>query len=277
MKLLINLIKPASWLLLLALLGTALVSEAIIIRHDVGSGDYLVSQVDYPAVFFLEQQGSRRVCVATVIHPRWAITAAHCSEETMLGETVAQGRRFGVTVANRTREIDFVATHPDYDQDSATDVDLALLRFVKESAVPRPLPIYSERDEIGQVARLLGWGFFGLGTTGRQYDDGRLRLAENRISESARRLRLNFDDPRLPGSDSLALEGTLGLGDSGGPALIESGTGLALAGVAIGELRDASYSEETQGRYGAVAIFERISEHLDWIEAIVGRALPFDS
>ncbi|MFN3163740.1 MAG: hypothetical protein ACE37N_09715, partial [Pseudohongiellaceae bacterium] len=67
MKLLINLIKPASWLLLLALLGTALVSEAIIIRHDVGSGDYLVSQVDYPAVFFLEQQGSRRVCVATVI------------------------------------------------------------------------------------------------------------------------------------------------------------------------------------------------------------------
>ena len=270
--------KPVSrLLLLLVLFGTALVSEAIIIRHDVGSGDYLVKQIDYPAVFFLELQGGRRVCVATVIHRRWAITAAHCSEETMLGETVAQGRRFGVRVGDRVREIDFVATHPDYDQNSAADVDLALLRFVEESAVPRPLPLYSERNEMGQVARLLGWGYFGLGTTGRQYDDGRLRLAENRITETARRLRLVFDDPREPGSDSLALEGTLGLGDSGGPALLETRAGLALAGVAIGEVRDATYSEETQGRYGAVAVYERISQHLDWIEAIVGSPLPFDS
>lgn len=272
-----NVLKPCSRLLLLVLLGTALASEAIIIRHDVGSGAYLVSQVDYPAVFFLELQGGRRVCVATVIHPRWAITAAHCSEETMLGETLAQGRRFGVNVANRVREIDFVATHPDYDQNSATDVDLALLRFTEESAVPRPLPLYGERNERGQVARLLGWGYFGLGTTGRQYDDGRLRLAENRVTESARRLRLVFDDPREPGNDSLALEGTLGLGDSGGPALLDTGAGLALAGVAIGEVRDATYSEETQGRYGAVAVYERISEHLEWIEAIVGSPLPFDS
>lgn len=270
---------PGSWsrLLLLALLGTSLGSEAIIIRHDVGSDDYLVSPVDYPAVFYLERQGNRRVCVATVIHRRWAITAAHCSEETMLGETLAQGRRFGVTVANKVREIDFVAVHPDYDQSSSSDVDLALLRFREESAVPRPLPLFAGQDEMGQVARLLGWGYFGLGTTGRQYDDGRLRLAENRVAESARRLRLVFDDPRQPGSDSLALEGTLGLGDSGGPALIDTPLGLALAGVAIGEVREPDYSEETQGRYGAVAVYERISQHLEWIATIVGSPVPFDS
>lgn len=252
-------------------------SQAIIIRHDVGSDDYEVRASDYPAVFFLERQGSRKVCVATVIHSRWAITAAHCASETMLAETTAAGRRFGVTVAGRQRELDLVILHPESDLDNSADVDLALLRFVAPSQVPRPMPLYLEADEQGQVASILGWGYFGLGTTGRQYDDGRLRLAQNRIDQTARRLRMVFDDPRLDESRSLSLEGSLGLGDSGGPALLMTGTGPALAGIAVGEVRGADYSEETQGRYGAVTLYERISRHLDWIETVVGSAAPFDS
>jgi len=61
----------------------------------------------------------------------------------------------------------------------------------------------------------------------------------------------------------------LGLGDSGGPALITTASGLRLAGVAVGQLLNVGYDEETQGRYGAIAIYERISSHITWIEFVI--------
>jgi len=268
---------PAKLLSLLLLLSTLAVSEAIIVRHDVGSASYLVSRADYPAVFFLERQGARKVCVATVIHRQWAITAAHCLEETMLGETLAQQRRFGVELATGTREIDLAIVHPDYDQAAATDVDLALLRFRSAESIHRPLALYTGSEEAGRVASLLGWGFSGLGTTGRQYDNGRLRRAMNRIERSDQRLRMRFDDPRSVDGEALAVEGSIGLGDSGGPALFETEGLIVLAGIAIGEVQAANYSEERQGAYGAVTVYERISRHLDWIQTVIGDQLPFDS
>ncbi|MCG8414362.1 MAG: trypsin-like serine protease [Pseudomonadales bacterium] len=262
-------------LLILALVSLS--SHAIIVRHDVLSTDYEISRTDYPAVFFLERQGSRKICVATVIHPQWALTAAHCAEETMLEETVQAGRRFGVMVGGQDREIDAVIKHPLYDQESSSDVDLALLRFRSPSATPRPLPLQQKQNELGAEVTIVGWGYFGLGTLGRQYDDGRMRRATNRITAVQRYLRLVFDDPRDHAAESLPLEGAPSLGDSGGPALIDTELGLHLAGIAVGQIQGADFSEETQGRYGAVAIYERISSHIDWIEEVVGSEVPFDS
>lgn len=269
--------KSSHATLLLCVCLLVLSSEAIIIRHDIGPNRYEVLASDYPAVFFLEKQGNRKVCAATIIHRQWAITAAHCAEETLLANTIANGRRFTVEVGNRQREIDRLIIHPDFDMTSSSDVDLALLRFRDESSVPHPLPLQLEGDELQQVVSILGWGFFGLGTTGRQYDDGVFRLAQNRISAAERRLVIVFEDPRDLTLESLDLEGMPGLGDSGGPALIMGPAGLRLAGIAVGEIEGAGFSEETQGKYGAVAIYERISQHLDWIEAVIGARLPFDS
>jgi len=256
---------------------TASTSHAIIIRHDTGPDRYEQRASEYPAVFFLEQQGNRKVCAATVIHKRWAITAAHCTEETMLGSTLENKRRFAVEVGGQAREIDLMIIHPDYDQQSATDVDLALLRFRDERSLPHPVPLQVQEDEMAQVVSILGWGFFGLGTSGRAYSDGRLRMAQNRISEASTRLRIVFDDPRERTADSLELEGMPSLGDSGGPAFIADGNNYRLAGIAVGELEGESFTEETQGKYGAIAIYERISQHIKWIETVVGSKLPFDS
>jgi secreted trypsin-like serine protease len=265
-------------LFLLSMVGLlAVTANAIIIRHDIGPGRYEVKSYQYPAVFFLERQGRRKVCVATVIHQQWAITAAHCAHETTLADTIENGRRFAVQVANQTREIDRLIIHPDYNINSATDVDLALLRFRNTSTTPSPVSLQVEDNELGQVVSLLGWGFFGLGTNGRQYDDGTMRLAQNRISFSGRRLRIVFDDPRDRSSETLELEGMPGLGDSGGPALISYDSGFRLAGIVVGERKGVDFSEETQGKYGSVAIYERISRHIDWIETMVGSKLPFDS
>ncbi|NKB33616.1 MAG: trypsin-like serine protease [Pseudomonadales bacterium] len=245
-------------------------SYGIIVRHDVAAGDYEIRNSELPAVFFLERQGIRRVCAATVIHERWAITAAHCVNETTLGNTIENGRRFAVEVANETREIDTVLLHPEITNEVNPEVDLALLRFRNPSIIPRPIRPYAESNEEGEVVTLVGWGYFGLGTTGRQFDNGTKRRAENRISTADTKLRFVFNDPRDRTQESLPLEGMLGLGDSGGPALISIENEFKLAGVAIGEAGGEQFTEETQGKYGSVAVYERISRHIDWIQTIIG-------
>jgi secreted trypsin-like serine protease len=252
-------------------------SSAIIIRHDVGPARYDIRESSYPAVFFLERQGNRKVCAATVIHQQWALTAAHCVEETLLGNTLGNDRDFAVLVGGKNREIDAVILHPDFDLQDAADVDLALLRFKQASPTPRAMPLYLPEVEVGSVVTLLGWGYFGLGTIGRQYNDGGFRRAANRITEVSQRFRIRFDDPRDSESQTLPLEGMPGLGDSGGPALIEGDAGFFLAGITVGEVEAEDFSEETQGRYGAVAVYETVARHIDWIESVIGSSIPFDS
>ena len=252
-------------------------SFAIIIRHDVGPARYEVRESSYPSVFFLEEQGNRKVCAATVIHQQWALTAAHCVEQTLLGNTLANGRDFAVLVGGQDREIDAVIIHPKFDIENAADVDLALLRFKQASTTPRAMPLHLQELEPDSIVTLLGWGYFGLGTTGRQYNDGSLRLARNRITDVDRRFKIRFDDPRDRASQALPLEGVPSLGDSGGPALLENEDGLFLIGITVGEVTVNGFSEETQGEYGAIAIYEIVALQLDWIETVIGSSAPFDS
>ena len=270
-----GLLPPLIALVLVAYLGLS--SHAIIVRHDVRSDSYEFNPSAYPAVFYLERQGRRRVCAATIIHPRWAISAAHCLAETSLASAVENRRRFAVEVAGKTREIDAAIIHPNFDMTAKSDVDLVLLRFREASSFPTPYPLQQDFTELGATVRLVGWGYFGIGTTGRQFDDGKLRMAKNVVERAGSRLQIKFDDPRLPGNIPLAMEGMPSLGDSGGPALMESAIGLVLAGVAVGEIKGPDYSEETQGKYGSVAVYERLSLHIDWIESVIGSVLPFDS
>ena len=253
---------------LLIAAAIATVSQAIIMRHDGGARLYEVRSSSYPAIFYLELINNHKVCVATLIDRQWAITAAHCLGETSVATVVRNGGRFAVTLAGTERFIDQVVSHPDYLPGSANEVDLALLRFSEPLPFPQPYAMNSSSAEQDAVVSLLGWGYSGLGTTGRQRDDGTLRRAENRVSLAAQRLEIVFDDPRWPDSTALPLEGTPGLNDSGGPALMLVEGEAVLAGVAVGEFMDADFDEETQGRYGAVAVYERISRHLAWIAEV---------
>ena len=247
----------------------ALRSYGIIIRHDVAPGGYVLRAGDFSQVFYLELQGQRKVCGATLISNRWALTAAHCVSETSLGSVIERGDEFQVEIANVPRSIDRVMLHPEFASLNTPQVDLALLRFVQEVNHPKPIPVNTEVGELGEIVTLVGWGYFGLGTTGRQYDDGTKRQAKNRIIQVDQRLFSFFDDPRQLNNAALPLEGTLSLGDSGGPAFLETSEGLILAGVSVGQIEGPDFSEETQGQYGSVAVYERVSLHINWINSVV--------
>lgn len=266
--------RPGTVLLLCAaLLLGALPAAAIVIRHDRADASYVVDPRQYPQLFHLQERNQRKVCLATLITPHWAITAGHCIDDTPVRRTLAEGRVYTLQVAGRTHAVDRMVVHPDYSNGALLQgVDLALLHLEQPVAGIEPVSLQRSSDELAHVATLVGWGSTGTGTTGRQRNDGKFRRAENRVDAAGEWLEIHFDDPRLPDSRSLPQEGVPGLGDSGGPALLDHDGKLTLIGIAIGEVA-RSGSDQRQGLYGATGVYERISRHADWIDSVVSAAV----
>ena len=253
---------------LLLLLMPVAASHAIIIRHDKADSRYRVEASAYPQLFWLHKGFDNKICMASLVSPHWAITAAHCVRETPLLETLEQHKEFSLAIGSQTYRVDALVLHPLHDTgDQLENVDLALIRLDRD--VPfTPVLLNRDTNEADQVLSLLGWGFTGIGTLGLQQNDGRFRRAQNRVDAVGQWLSFRFDDPRVAGNSALELEGIPSLGDSGGPALLETDQGLVLMGIALGELEEGE-SPPNQGLYGTVQLYERISSHLEWIEEII--------
>lgn len=259
-------VDPMRFLLVLVLaFGFIDNAGAVIIRHDVDPEAYVANAEDYPALFALYRtKKGYRDCIATLIAPQWAVTAAHCTEDKPFVNGLAAAG-YDVEIGASKATIDKVVRYEP--ADGAAKRDLALLHFSAAIASVVPLPLYKASDEIGRVVLLPGWGDTGDGLKGISGADGRFRVAENRI-DAARDgwLIWKFDDPRSGIGRSVALEGISGPGDSGGPALIMTPKGLAVAGV--------SSAQKTFGRpeglYEAEEYYVRISEFVEWIEQTIG-------
>ncbi len=256
-------------LLCLVLLLPFTAAQAIIIRHDKADRRYRVDESGYPQLFYLHTGFDNKICIATLISPHWAITAAHCARETPLLDTVTRHEEYTLTIARKQYQVTALVMHPRHDTgDQMQDVDLALIRLDRDVENIMPVRLNHDGNEARQVLSLVGWGFTGIGTLGMRNNDGLLRRAQNRVEEAGQWLSFVFDDPRTPGNAALELEGIPGLGDSGGPALLETAEGPMLMGIALGELEEGE-SPEVQGLYGTVQLYERISSHLEWIEQVI--------
>jgi len=254
--------------LILLILGITQ-AQAIIIRHDRSDAAYVVNEGDFPQLFFLHTRYGNKLCVATLISENWAITAGHCAEQTPLLETMRRGEQYPVIIAGQGNAITELVVHPAFRHPQQRQaVDLALLRLDQAVQGIRPAGLYHETDEKDQVLLLIGWGYTGEGTHGLSSNDGKMRRAENSVMFAGKWLEFLFDDPRELNSPALPLEGVPGLGDSGGPALIEGVQGPILLGVALGEIDNPTELE--QGHYGAVSLYERISTHYQWIMQVIG-------
>ncbi len=244
--------------------------QAIVVRHDIPDAVYAADERDHPAIFALYRNAKgHKDCVATLIHERWAVTAAHCTGKAITEATAAGKPGYRVEIAGREALIDRVVRHPDSAMTRPANpnwTDIALLRLAKPVRGVRPVSLYDRTDEVGQTVLLPGWGDLGNGVQALTGEDGRFRVAHNRV-DAASELYLDwkFDDPRE--GKAVKLEGISGPGDSGGPALVRKGHGWATLGVSSHQRTFGG----PQGRYGVVERYVRISAVLPWIRRNLAR------
>lgn len=259
---------------LLVLLIASFGANAIVIRDDVDDAKYRVPASGFPALVDLPGEGS-----GVLIAPRWVVTAAHAV-------TWQPGIR-QVTINGVPRDVARLVVHPGYrkppqallDQALATwdwtlfrvllssSDDIALLELSQPVADVVPVVVNKDGNEYGQTVEVVGKGATGNGVTGYEFSDAHrteLRRAYNKVtSADGRWFCYVFDKP----SDALPLEGGSGSGDSGGPVLVQAGTGWLLAGLT--SWSDPQSTIRTPGRYGQITCNVRLSHYRDWIERIM--------
>ncbi len=221
--------------------------------------------------------------MGVLIAPNWVLSAAHVATELSTDSAIE--------IASTAHTIESVVLHPNFCDYSSNknnacgndfgsgdlgsdnfgdshevvmmaENDIALIQLKKSVREVSPLLLHKQKDELGQVVTLVGQGDYGNGLIGPDSVDGKLRMATNRVEATDDQwLVLKFDKPPA----GTELEGIAGPGGSGGPALIKTDEGWAIAGIRSGQ----NSLNLGEGRYGVWEYYTRVSFQLDWIEAVL--------
>ncbi len=262
--------------LLILLFAVSSTVSAVVIRDDVDDAEYRIPASEFPALVDMPGEGH-----GVLIDPQWVVTAAH----TIPGHPSLKR----VVLNGVPRDVERVVIHPGYktvpqeliDPAMATGEamliviflsssdDIALIKLTQPVADVVPAAIYQGSDEQGQIIKIVGKGATGNGATGHDPkgpNRTELRRAFNTITSAYERwFCYVFDEP----PSALPLEGVLGNGDSGGPALVQTKDQWLLAGLASWKFVHGHVMTARPGRYGQIGCNVRLSHYRAWIENIM--------
>ncbi len=260
------------------------------IRHDRNDADYraLANQPQFASVGRYDRFSSGGLIGSlTLIHPNWALTAAHVVDNDFDGDLSNNPPGY-VKVGGYTRQAAEIIVptgvngNPGWNGSIGDGFDIALVRFNEPILDITPARIYSSFQELGKVVTMVGYGQTGDGTTGSTGSSGTKRAGQNVVDElftmrnGATALRWDFDEPaprkspnQLGGSSvPLDLEYQIASGDSGGGSFIFEDGVWWLAGVHSGTYNFYNYTgkpTEDSHTYGDVALVTRVAAYQQFI------------
>lgn len=220
-------------------------------------------------------------CTASLIAPRWLLTAAHCGVS-----PGAQARVGGVdSLSGTPYEVTSVLAHPDYESLERSglaiaDIAVLQLREPVTNGLPLLLNADSKEPSDGSFARAAGYGLIAEGWSGstraralRRVDMPAVpptacRTAFRRVGASAVARNVSTKAHLCAGyvETPPPCRGDTCLGDSGGPLIVRTSSGeLIQVGVTSAGLGCA--------RPGLPGVYSRLSLYASWIvEATGGEA-----
>jgi secreted trypsin-like serine protease len=197
-----------------------------------------------PAIgaLLIQSADGEELCTATLIAPRKVVTAGHCSAGVAAADaTFVIGTN--VDQPQYTLKVASIQAHPSYnDSTIANDIGLVTLAEDAPSSIT-PLPLLASMDQsyIGKPFFFVGYGVTN-GTT--QTGDGLKRA----VSMAVSKIKSTQFQYNTPGKNTCN-------GDSGGPALYQSGGTYYIAGV-------TSYGDAGCKQYG---VDTRVDTYLSFL------------
>lgn len=222
----------------------------------------------------------------TLIHPNWALTAAHVVSDSQGNLSTFMGTLTVGGISRRATE--FIVPrgengNPSWNGDIGAGLDIALVHFDDAITSITPASIYTGFQEFGKTITMVGYGHFGNGLEGvTSASTFTKRAGENVVDElftmrnGATALRWDFDDPAGSGVNApnhfggsntpLNLEYQIAPGDSGGGSFIQENGLWYLAGVHSGtyDFFDPPGTNDSH-TYGDAALITRVAAYQDFI------------
>ncbi len=269
-------------------------AEAIVI-NDIRNNEGLdrAASLGFPFaavtdIFGFDRFGEPVFCTGVLIDPAYVLTAQHCMfdiEINSLSVGFYDSDEFNTFLFERFVDNIFELD----DTNNLFDgTDLAVLELDSEvNDNIKPLRfIADDLDLIGSPARMVGFGFDGLGSTGHDFGGGGFRFAADNVIDSYGELPLanlldqtsnlfaaDFDDgtefantlsPYNSDAMPLPNEGITAPGDSGGPLLVNIGNEFLIAGITAGGNTEFS-------TYGSLSAWTGTNQHREFLETYGGQ------
>ncbi|OQR79373.1 testisin-like [Tropilaelaps mercedesae] len=239
---------------------------------------------EFPWMVSLRVRGDH-FCGATIIHPKFVITAAHCVQgrnPRLFTARVGEHNMAEASLAEGEYQVRRIHVHPNYSHPKRYNNDIALLRLSADIAFSSEvqsicLPDEPEDERLGLNATVAGWGnlkdietvsgqeiFMKLRPNVLQKVD--LPLVNNSIcnqwyKQAGKKVRL-ISSQICAGYANGSLDACQG--DSGGPLMVHTGSRYKLVGVVSAGFGCA--------RPLLPGLYTRVSYYIDWIREVITSA-----
>ncbi|MDA3630545.1 serine protease [Saccharopolyspora oryzae] len=210
----------------------------------------------YSFIASMQSSDGQHHCGASLIAPQWLVTAAHCVKDQKPSDIHYRIGTSDRTSGGEVVKPDKFVAHPQYKEDQA-GYDIALVHLSK-SAESDPIQIASSQPQPGTALHLLGWGQT-CGTPKCGEPPVNLKELETKTTSPSKCT--SADNP-FDASRELCIDNQDGkvsacYGDSGGPAVINEGSGYALVG--------ATSRGQAENCADKPGIYTDVVAHTDWI------------